>query len=108
MVPVWVSLPELSWHCYYLEVVTSLLSPIGKVLFLDLVNYKKTRGSIAKFKMQVDLTKLRHQHIWIGDDDDDDEHSEGRWQTILYEDVLEYWFVNTKDMLQDHMLLKKR
>ncbi|KAM3233661.1 hypothetical protein P3L10_019020 [Capsicum annuum] len=51
LVPVWVSLPELPWNCYCFEVLTPLLSPIGKVLFLDLATYKKTRGSVAKFKL---------------------------------------------------------
>lgn len=44
LVPIWVGLSELPWHCYCLKVVTSLLSPIGKVLFHDLATYKKTRG----------------------------------------------------------------
>lgn len=59
LVPVWAVLPELSWHCYCLEVVTPLLSPIGKVLFLDFATYKKTRGNVVKVKLQVDLTKSR-------------------------------------------------
>ncbi|KAF3661266.1 hypothetical protein FXO38_11786 [Capsicum annuum] len=32
----------------------------GKALFLDLATYIKTRGSVAKVKIQVDLTKIDH------------------------------------------------
>lgn len=65
-----------------------LLSPIGKVLFLDLATYKKTRGSVAKVKIQIDLTKQRPHHIWMGFDED--ENGEGRWQPIQYERVPDY------------------
>lgn len=87
LVPIWAILPELPWHCYCLKVMTPLLSPIGKVLFLDLATYK-TRGSVAKVKVQIDLTKQRPHHVWMGFDDD--ENGEGRWKPIQYEGVLEY------------------
>ncbi|PHT27550.1 hypothetical protein CQW23_32836 [Capsicum baccatum] len=41
------------------------------VLFLDLATYKKTRGSVAKIKIQIDLTQKRPQHVWMGYDEDD-------------------------------------
>ncbi|KAM3203150.1 hypothetical protein P3L10_030776 [Capsicum annuum] len=89
LVPEWVSLPKLPWYCYCLEVVVPLLSPIGKVLFIDLETYKKTRDSMAKVKLQINLTKPRPQHVWLGYDED--EHCKGRWQTILYEEITEYY-----------------
>ncbi|XP_055814080.1 uncharacterized protein LOC129883431 [Solanum dulcamara] len=58
------------------------------VLFLDLATYKKTRGSVAKVKIQIDLTKQRPQHIWMGFDED--ENGDGRWQSIQYEGVPDY------------------
>lgn len=59
LVPIWVSFLELPWCYYCLEVVTPLLSPIGKVLFLVFATYKKTKGSVAKVKQQIVLTKPR-------------------------------------------------
>lgn len=38
VVPIWVTLPELPWRCYYLEFLTTLLSSIGKALYLDSVS----------------------------------------------------------------------
>ncbi|PHT48642.1 Peptidyl-prolyl cis-trans isomerase FKBP53 [Capsicum baccatum] len=37
------------------------------VLFLDLATYKKTRGSVAKIKIQIDLTQKRPQQVWMGE-----------------------------------------
>ncbi|KAH0730257.1 hypothetical protein KY289_001445 [Solanum tuberosum] len=50
IVPIWISLPELPWHFYNKEFVTGLLSPIGKVLYLDSASIKKSRGSQASVK----------------------------------------------------------
>ena len=63
LVPIWISLPELPWHCYNKEFITSLLSPIGRVLYLDSASINKTRGSQARVKVQVDLTKDRQFYI---------------------------------------------
>ncbi|KAH0746154.1 hypothetical protein KY285_007811 [Solanum tuberosum] len=41
IVPIWISLLELPWHCYNKEFVTRLLSPIGKVLYLDSASIKR-------------------------------------------------------------------
>ncbi|WMV32827.1 hypothetical protein MTR67_026212 [Solanum verrucosum] len=48
IVPIWITLPELPWHCYYMDILTPLLSPIGKALYLDSAIMQKTRGSVAK------------------------------------------------------------
>ncbi|TMW95980.1 hypothetical protein EJD97_008101, partial [Solanum chilense] len=56
----------LPCHCYNKEFITSLLSPIGRVLYLDSASINKTRGSQDRVKVQVDLTKDRPPHIWMG------------------------------------------
>lgn len=63
IVPRWVVTPELPWHLYYMEILTPLLSPIGKALYLDLALFQKNRGSVAKVKIQIDLTKERPHHV---------------------------------------------
>lgn len=57
IVPTWVIVPELPWHLYYMEILTVLLSPVGKVLHLHLASMQKTRGSVAKVRVQIDLSK---------------------------------------------------
>ncbi|KAK4733015.1 hypothetical protein R3W88_007276 [Solanum pinnatisectum] len=85
IVPIWVTLPELPWHCYYMDILTPLLSPIGKALYLDSATMQKTRGSVAKVRVQIDITKNRPQHIWLGFSEKDP--TIGKWQIIEFEDV---------------------
>ncbi|KAH0716635.1 hypothetical protein KY285_012666 [Solanum tuberosum] len=88
IVPIWILLPGLPWHCFKKEFITPLLSPIGKVLYLDTASIRRTRASMAKVKVQVDLTKARPRHVWIGLDEKD--LTIGRWQTIEYESIPPY------------------
>lgn len=71
IVPVWVTLPELPWHCYYMEVISAILAPIDKALQLNSANIQKTKGSVTKVKVQLDIIKDRPQYIWLGFDEND-------------------------------------
>ncbi|XP_015166828.1 myb-like protein I [Solanum tuberosum] len=88
IVPIWITLPELPWHCHYMDILTPLLSPIGKALYLDSATMHKTRGSVAKVRVQIDITRERPQHVWLGFSEKDP--NLGKWQIIEYEDVPSY------------------
>ncbi|KAH0664057.1 hypothetical protein KY284_028988 [Solanum tuberosum] len=88
IVPIWVRLPGLPWHCFKKEFITPFLESVGKVLYLDRTFIKRTRESMAKVKVQVDLTKTRPGHVWIGLDEED--LTIGRWQSIEYENIPPY------------------
>ncbi|KAH0641373.1 hypothetical protein KY285_037959 [Solanum tuberosum] len=88
IVPIWVALPELPWHCYNKVLLSTLLESIGKVLYLDSPTSQRTRGSMAKVRVQVDLTKTRLPHIWMGFKNSDP--NKGRWQKIQYEGIPNY------------------
>ncbi|KAH0716599.1 hypothetical protein KY290_015744 [Solanum tuberosum] len=90
IVLIWVSLPELPWHCYNKDFVSGLLSPIGKVLYLDSASIKKTTGSQARVKVQVDLTEKRPPNIWMGYVGED--ITDGRWKKIEYDNIPDYCF----------------
>ncbi|OIT07896.1 hypothetical protein A4A49_43572 [Nicotiana attenuata] len=90
IVPVWIIVPERPWHLYYIEILSPLLSPIGKALFLDLASFQKTRGSVVKVKIQIDLTKERPTHVWLGYDEDQDVNGDGQWLEIQYENLPSY------------------
>ncbi|KAG5568150.1 hypothetical protein H5410_064835 [Solanum commersonii] len=79
---------ELPWHCHYMDILTPLLSPIGKALYLDSATVQKTRSSVAKVRVQIDLTKERPQHVWLGFSEKDP--NLGKWQVIEYQDVPSY------------------
>ena len=90
LVPIWICLPELPWHCYNKEFITSLISPIGRVHYLDSASINKTRGSQARVKVQIDPTKDRPPHIWMGYIGED--ITDGRWQKIEYDNIPDYFF----------------
>ncbi|KAH0664056.1 hypothetical protein KY284_028987 [Solanum tuberosum] len=85
-----ISLPELPWRCYNKEFVSGLLSPIGKALYLDSASIKKTRGSQATVKVQVDITQKIPPYIWMGYIGED--ITDGRWQKIEYDNIPDYCF----------------
>lgn len=43
---------------------------------------------MAKVMMQIDFTKPRPRHVWIGLHNDDD--TIGMWQTVKYENIPPY------------------
>ncbi|KAH0661794.1 hypothetical protein KY284_026725 [Solanum tuberosum] len=49
---------------------------------------QKTRGSVAKVRVQIDITKERPQHVWLGFFEKDP--NLGKWEIIEYEDVPSY------------------
>ncbi|KAG5571577.1 hypothetical protein H5410_061343 [Solanum commersonii] len=89
VVPIWVTLPELLWHCYYMDSLIIILSPIGKALHLDSASLQKIRGSVAKVRVQIDLTKETPQHIWIAFSEKDP--FKAKWQLVEYEEVPPYY-----------------
>ncbi|KAH0652876.1 hypothetical protein KY289_030554 [Solanum tuberosum] len=88
IVPIWEALPELPWHCYNKVLLSTLLESIGKVLYLDYPTSQRTRGSMARVRVQIDLTKTRPPHIWMGFKNSDP--NKGRWQKIQYEGIPNY------------------
>ncbi|KAH0682785.1 hypothetical protein KY285_022210 [Solanum tuberosum] len=85
VVPIWITLHELPWHCYYMDTLTLILSPIGKALYLDSASMQKTRGGVAKVRIQIDLTKERPRHVWLGFSEKDPTRE--KWQIIDYEET---------------------
>lgn len=66
-----------------------MLSFIGKTLYLDIASIQKTRESVAKVRLQMDITKEKPPHIWMGTDESD--FNIGRWQAIQYEGLPNYY-----------------
>ncbi|OIT21110.1 hypothetical protein A4A49_41049 [Nicotiana attenuata] len=62
----------------------------GKALYLDLASFQKTRGSVAKVKIQIDLTKERPHHVWLGYDEEQDENGDGEWLEVQYDSLPAY------------------
>ena len=90
IVPIWVSIPGLPWHCYNKVFLKTILESIGKVLFLDSPTSQRNRGSTTRVKVQVDLTKDRPSHVWLGFKDANP--NKGRWLKVDYESIPSYCF----------------
>ncbi|KAM3236174.1 hypothetical protein P3L10_016211 [Capsicum annuum] len=69
IVPVWVLLPDLPFHCHTWHYVKQILAPIGTPLSMDLATDHKTRPSMAKVRVEIDLTKSKLNSIWVGTED---------------------------------------
>lgn len=60
------------------------------MLYLNSASINKTRGSQARVKIQLDLTKYRPPHILMGYILKD--ITDGRWQKIVYDNIPDYYF----------------
>lgn len=90
IVPIWVSIPCLPWHCYNKVFLSTILESIGKVLFLDSPTSQRTRGSTSRVKVQVDLTRERPSHVWLGFKNSNP--NKRRWIKVEYEGIPSYYF----------------
>lgn len=55
--------------------------------FFTQIYLNKTRGSVAKAKVLMDITKPLIQSVWIGFHSEDDPNGDGKWQDIEYGDI---------------------
>ncbi|KAL0318116.1 UNVERIFIED_CONTAM: hypothetical protein Scaly_2863800 [Sesamum calycinum] len=92
--PVWVSLPGLSIHLFDKTTLFSIVRLLGLPLKLDETTTKKTRPSVARICVELDLTKKRICEICIGRD------SKGIAQNVMYE-ILSKYCIGCKDIGHD-------
>lgn len=62
---------RISLALFQKDYSTPLPERVGKVLYLYTTSIKRSRETIVKVKVQVDLTKARPQYVWIGLNNDD-------------------------------------
>ncbi|XP_060210340.1 uncharacterized protein LOC132637239 [Lycium barbarum] len=87
--PVWVLLPKLPIHLHNWLYLKQIASVIGTPLESDVATKNKTRPSMAKGRVELDLLKPLLESIWIGDEDEDSP-LKGFEQNIEYEFVPKY------------------
>ncbi|KAH0773970.1 hypothetical protein KY290_011107 [Solanum tuberosum] len=54
---VWINLPNLPWHYYEWAALCRIVSPIGNPIIMDKATLTKTRPTMAKLKVEIDLMK---------------------------------------------------
>ncbi|WMV09467.1 hypothetical protein MTR67_002852 [Solanum verrucosum] len=57
LAPVWINLPNLPWHYYEWAALCRIVSPIGNPIIMDKATQSKTRPTMAKLKVKIDLLK---------------------------------------------------
>lgn len=87
--PIWVMLPQLPFHMHTWHYAKQIASAIGTPLGMDIATRGRTRPSMAKVKVEVDLFKPLLSNVWVGDEDVNSP-LKGFTQKIEYEGVPKY------------------
>ncbi|OIT28903.1 hypothetical protein A4A49_38525 [Nicotiana attenuata] len=66
IVPVWILIHQLPWHSIRWNIISTLVQDVGAVVAPDMATYSKSRGNVAKVKVEIDLLKPRLDQIWLG------------------------------------------
>ncbi|XP_059302160.1 uncharacterized protein LOC132054115 [Lycium ferocissimum] len=70
IVPVWVLLPGLPFHLHTWNYVKQVVAAIGTPLTMDAATENRTRPSMAKVRVEVNLTKTKLTSIFVGTEDE--------------------------------------
>ncbi|VFQ79788.1 unnamed protein product [Cuscuta campestris] len=82
--PIWVSLTHLPIHLQDAKALHSIASSIGHPLMMDAYTAAKTRPSMARFCVEIDISKDLPKKIWI------DDGGLGFFQLVTYENLPEF------------------
>ncbi|XP_071926658.1 uncharacterized protein [Coffea arabica] len=85
LVPVWVELPNLLIHYFDKHYLFSILSPVGRPLFLDSAMAAGTHPSVARVCVEIDVAKPVMPRIWVAV-----EGESGFWQRIVPDNMPTY------------------
>ncbi|OIT29172.1 hypothetical protein A4A49_22601 [Nicotiana attenuata] len=87
--PAWVLLPGLPFHMHDWHYIKQLLRFVGTPLALDAATLGRTRPSMAKIRVEVDLLKSLPDSVFVGQEDDESP-LKGYTQKLEYEGVPKY------------------
>ncbi|KAH0633900.1 hypothetical protein KY284_036686 [Solanum tuberosum] len=64
--PVWVLLPKLPFHMHTWQYIKQIVSSVGTPLEMDQATKSRTRPSMAKVKVEIDLLKPQPESVYVG------------------------------------------
>ncbi|KAG5580583.1 hypothetical protein H5410_051210 [Solanum commersonii] len=88
--PMWILLPEIPFHMHTWQYMRQIVASIGIPLGLDVATTDKTRPSLAKVCVEVNLLKKLPDQIWVGLEDEGIP-LKGYYHKIEYENILKYY-----------------
>ncbi|XP_060180681.1 uncharacterized protein LOC132610402 [Lycium barbarum] len=107
IVPVWILIHQLPWHLFRWDVMSKIVESVGIAIAPDQATYSKTRGNIAKLKVEIDLLKPKQDQIWLGFNRLEGSE-DGKWLNIEYEGVPSYCkFCFLQGHMEDQCRVKK-
>ncbi|KAI0504096.1 hypothetical protein KFK09_015043 [Dendrobium nobile] len=66
IVPIWISFPNLRLHFFNSKVLHALGSIFGRPLQTDQATASKTRPSVARVLVEVDISRIHPKEVWVG------------------------------------------
>ncbi|KAG5604513.1 hypothetical protein H5410_026005 [Solanum commersonii] len=87
--PVWVLLPGFPFYMHSWHYVKKIVSSIGIPLAMDVATNGRTRPSMAKVRVEIDLLKSHPKNVWVGLEDEESP-LRGYYQKLEYENIPKY------------------
>ncbi|PKU82306.1 hypothetical protein MA16_Dca019577 [Dendrobium catenatum] len=66
IVPIWISFPNLRLHFFHPKVLHALGTIFGRPLQTDQATASRTRPSVARVLVEVDISKKHPKEVWVG------------------------------------------
>ncbi|KAI0504039.1 hypothetical protein KFK09_014986 [Dendrobium nobile] len=66
IVPIWISFPNLRLHFFNPKVLHALGTIFGRPLQTDQATASRTRPSVARVLVEVDISKKHPKEVWVG------------------------------------------
>ncbi|KAH0730979.1 hypothetical protein KY289_002167 [Solanum tuberosum] len=64
--PVWILLPKLPFHMHTWQYIKQIVSSVGTPLEMDQATKSRTRPSMAKVRVEIDLLKPQPESVYVG------------------------------------------
>ncbi|PKU85020.1 hypothetical protein MA16_Dca017189 [Dendrobium catenatum] len=84
IVPIWISFPNLRLHFFNPQVLHAIGSVFGRPLQTDQATASRTRQSVARVLVEVDISKKHPKEVWVGS------KAFGYLQKVEFEKVSEF------------------
>lgn len=63
VVPIWIQLPGLPYHLFNFDALSHVCALVGRLMEMDAPTVNKTRPSVSRARIQLDLRKKRVDRI---------------------------------------------
>lgn len=65
VVLVWILIHHVPWHLFRWKIESRMVQSIGIAIAPDQATYSKSKGNVAKMKVEINLLKQRMDQLWL-------------------------------------------